>query len=598
MQYFTQSLIFFLYSYFISLRLIKNTHSALIMSTNQIIDGSDTKEQESLVTNNNVNTNDNDTDKIPLIQDLFDDKLFDIILIFLSFADFVFDWLVYQWKTNIIIASVVLLLSLIIYYKRRKEQLDNRLKYMIGKHVGFILESIAKLPITIWKLCVLIIHQNNNTIIIISLFISVFSISSKVIIFMPSINNTIYRFNSLSILADFFGIFCIIIWLFYDNNYNWSSISSLFYSMNIIGKWYLLETCVILSVLILPYTVAVIPVSIHQCFMRPRYDNQRYLEACTYCVIIPCILLVLVYTAAYAVLSIVITAAFLMSNHICLPLFLDLTIELKIPNASLVDYYFYKKLDTFLEEYIDENDRLLRVISASRVGRGKFVGTCELYWYIIVYEKTMTVDTIPYKSMNFDNICDEMEIKFGMPYVKNIFYYVLMKIVIIYNDKFSDMVNFYNNRYQYRCRKLVKLAQYFISTLLYILISFFILSKLFKLLLPFIILFHLLITNTWNNKYMFQYIMLICYSCIIIGLLIVINPALKLYHSRFYMNMDSGLKCISTMIKADAYWNNMYQYYEYCLNMPIRNQIINDTFGKDIGKIIREYLPFFGEITP
>ena len=66
-----------------------------------------------------------------------------------------------------------------------------------------------------------IIYYQEPTIIgIISILLSLLSVATKALMFSKSIVLSVFIFNWLSLVIDFFGIFCMLSWVFYnpDNN--------------------------------------------------------------------------------------------------------------------------------------------------------------------------------------------------------------------------------------------------------------------------------------------------------------------------------------------------------------------------------------------
>ena len=64
----------------------------------------------------------------------------------------------------------------------------------------------------------IVIYNEANTIAIISIFISLLSVASKSFVFMMGISNSVKQlfFNWLCAVTDFFGIFFVVCWVFYE----------------------------------------------------------------------------------------------------------------------------------------------------------------------------------------------------------------------------------------------------------------------------------------------------------------------------------------------------------------------------------------------
>ena len=69
----------------------------------------------------------------------------------------------------------------------------------------------------------IVVNDKANMIAIISILLSMTSVSTKALLFSRSIDNKIFFFNWLCACADFFGIFFVISWVFYEHNFDMNS---------------------------------------------------------------------------------------------------------------------------------------------------------------------------------------------------------------------------------------------------------------------------------------------------------------------------------------------------------------------------------------
>ena len=85
------------------------------------------------------------------------------------------------------------------------------------KHMGFIMEALIEaLPQSIIQLIAIVYYQDTEIINIISICISLTSVATKTLVFSFAIDFRVFIFNWLSLLCDFFGIFAIVSWVFYN----------------------------------------------------------------------------------------------------------------------------------------------------------------------------------------------------------------------------------------------------------------------------------------------------------------------------------------------------------------------------------------------
>ena len=82
----------------------------------------------------------------------------------------------------------------------------------------------------------IVLYSKADLIAIISILLSMTSVSTKAYIFSRSINNIVYLFNWLCAVADFFGIFFIISWVFYDIKIDAHSEGLFFNSFTVVGQ--------------------------------------------------------------------------------------------------------------------------------------------------------------------------------------------------------------------------------------------------------------------------------------------------------------------------------------------------------------------------
>ena len=87
------------------------------------------------------------------------------------------------------------------------------------KHLGFVMEAIIEaLPQSIIQLIAIVYYQDTQILNIISICISLTSIATKTLVCSVAIDFRVFIFNWLSLVCDFFGIFAIILWVFYNPN--------------------------------------------------------------------------------------------------------------------------------------------------------------------------------------------------------------------------------------------------------------------------------------------------------------------------------------------------------------------------------------------
>eukprot|EP01084_Bolivina_argentea_P310325 536961_1 len=114
-----------------------------------------------------------------------------------------------------------------IYFERQSTDNESASKFKqfyenkVSKHLGFILESLVEaFPQAILQMCSIVIYNETNIISILSILISLLSVASKSFVFSMGSATNIKQllFNWLCAVTDFFGIFFVVCWVFYEPN--------------------------------------------------------------------------------------------------------------------------------------------------------------------------------------------------------------------------------------------------------------------------------------------------------------------------------------------------------------------------------------------
>eukprot|EP01084_Bolivina_argentea_P089359 161248_1 len=89
----------------------------------------------------------------------------------------------------------------------------------LSKHIGFIIEAgIEALPQSLLQIIAIVYYKEANYISIISIFLSMFSVMTKSLVFSQGIDMKTYIWTWLCIVIDFFGIFFSLTFVFYTND--------------------------------------------------------------------------------------------------------------------------------------------------------------------------------------------------------------------------------------------------------------------------------------------------------------------------------------------------------------------------------------------
>ena len=103
--------------------------------------------------------------------------------------------------------------------KNKSSNITEWIEKKFRKHLGFIMEAVIEaIPQSIIQMIAIVYFQETEWINIVSILISLTSVATKSMVFSYAITFDIFIFNWLSLVSDFFGIFCVLSWVFYNPN--------------------------------------------------------------------------------------------------------------------------------------------------------------------------------------------------------------------------------------------------------------------------------------------------------------------------------------------------------------------------------------------
>ena len=93
------------------------------------------------------------------------------------------------------------------------------LKTKLDKHLGFILEAaIEAPPQSLLQIIAIVYFQEANYVSIISILLSMCSVMTKSLVLSKGLEKYTFIWTWLCAVADFFGIFFTLSWVFYSND--------------------------------------------------------------------------------------------------------------------------------------------------------------------------------------------------------------------------------------------------------------------------------------------------------------------------------------------------------------------------------------------
>ena len=134
-----------------------------------------------------------------------------------------------------------------------------------------------------------------------------------------------------------------------------------------------------------------------------------------------------------------------------------------------------------------------------------------------------------------------------------------------------------------------------LSILIFILIPLYVLSRFLNVLFPIIIILWIYIGNLWDTIDLYQYFMLAAFTFLLCIVSIIGAYVFWLHSNVWYIIPKHSLIYINDQLTADTRLKKIKQYYLECKSIKPREIAIYQQFGNDIGRIILQYLPRFGD---
>ena len=106
-----------------------------------------------------------------------------------------------------------------IWGRKERSKMAQFMIKKLSKNIGFIIEAgIEALPQSLLQITAIVYYKEANYVSIASIFLSMFSVMSKSLVFSKAIDIKTYIWTWLCIVIDFFGIFFTLTWVFYTND--------------------------------------------------------------------------------------------------------------------------------------------------------------------------------------------------------------------------------------------------------------------------------------------------------------------------------------------------------------------------------------------
>ena len=435
------------------------------------------------------------------------------------------------------------------------------MKKKFAKHFIFIQEAVIEaFPQSILQLIALVYYQETEfsfsdpfTIInIVSILISITSISSKALIASANALNVKFMlFNWFLICTDFFGIFFICSWVFYQP-----------ITQSIIGQFFLYKSLICNASLII---IVGIPLSI-KAWYTTSDDHVFHRDSfCGQCC------LGMVVTVFFITLWIGGSGIMFMLSKIMLfsflPMIAVMALDKKINASGKIQPSVWNRLLTFIGNARTKNDTKLRIACVNMVllhnkqnHRGRY------RQYFDKHELTL------YKEMELS----EMRQYFD----RSLFVFLRERVITFVRDIWFDAHDANNDIFD-------NIRLYLILFVIIVLLPLYLVSRMINLVFPIVIFFYVYSMDIWSDISLLQYV----FSCIyfVLLLLVFVVSYFALQQLYYIWHLLPGIEPVKCMGEADV--NIVEDYYHELVDIPQREEMLNQIFGKDIAVIVCLYLP-------
>ena len=450
----------------------------------------------------------------------------------------------------------------------------------------------------------IVIYKEANTMAIISIFISLLSVASKSLVFAMGISNSFKQlfFNWLCAVTDFFGIFFVVCWVFYEPHDE--SLQEAFSTIQSVWLWklYIFELPLVLIPAFLLY--------FSYCWAAVTEIDD---------VMSICARIALVFFAFFSFSFMFVggcIAGLLIAEITCWTWFAALLLILsssRLPGYSKQSLQFYFTLLKWINSaekhqigsrykgctsYTKQQDKMMRLASANFElygGASNYQVDSRFHSYLDAHRTADQYMGVTYSGLRA-NVIDGNR--------KNAQY--LPKFWDHYGDMLRSVWQERSREYDKwkrerdlksfnSCALMTTLSSSFASLTL-IFGPIYPISRMVHLVFPWFIVLYLYFEYDlliWTSPHIdtFQLVMITVYFGLSIFLAILLYLNVKEQYLLWHILPFSSQLNQVTGLDGDRYLKKIANHYFGMTVIPIRRAIVIDHFGPDLGEIIVSYLP-------
>ena len=451
--------------------------------------------------------------------------------------------------------------------------------------MGFILEAaVEALPQSLLQIVAIVYYKEANYVSIISIFLSMFSVMTKSLVFSQGIEIKTYIWTWLCIVVDFFGIFFTLTWVFYTNDNLLQPVFLGYFS--IIGQMWIYK----IMISICPIVVGGILLWLTYFMLKILAEDIWYSgHTDSFCTKFCWTLFIIIF----GTIGVILAAPF---GFIGIEIFCFSLMAFIVYSFSTLRWANYTKklvndtINEMLQFILKKDNRNVRILVANyfstkamkysngSIDLNSFIDTIDAKQGFKGLQKVKLREIREHaqgysrkrKAKIWAHIC--YEIKNGSPS----------------KDDYADCLCCKGSS----CgSQLDNIFEYVIIWWLIILFCpIFFVGKLFQVIFPYIIIIYLTYYQHWMDIDLFQLVMLLTYIVLQLILLIMGVNVMRIHW--FLWHIQPGYNYINfdqTLIVNSNLLLKMDNFYEKRASIPFITKYILSLFGHDIGSIIMDY---------
>ena len=460
-------------------------------------------------------------------------------------------------------------------------------------YTGFIIEAgIEALPQSLLQIIAIVYYNEANYVSIASIFLSMFSVMTKSLVFSQGIDIKTYLWTWLCIVTDFFGIFFILSWVFYSND---TLLQPEFIGyFTIIGEiwFYKIMISVGPCIIIIPswWVITFLPGAVKGYADDFKTDNcnDRCWDIC---------MIILIFIGGGIFVLIACAVGFIAIEIFC---FSFLALALWLLSTQRWDGYAKQtkneKLNgmlkfVFKSACCSKNDRKFRILAvASSIPED----IKEYDWYNINTETRDYITKIEKESginglqhitySDLRNNCGRADYVRYAKFFPDLWYNI--KGAQPDAEDFMNAIKCTSNDWDDKMWKCAWVLGYY---LLFIAIPIFTLCKIVQGLFPYIILGYLLYYDELLNVDLFQLVMLFTFIGLQLILLILGINVFRIHHALWHIYPGRYWIPLKSDTDKEELMKNINNWYLSRMWIPLIQDYLNNLYGEDVTRIIMDY---------